>query len=206
MSRHPSEGGPWEDDFDPDEDDDHEVVGWPDGGDEVLDKPDELLAVHGVSAELFDFLKRWFEVPDAVPLDLREVDAAVAELGDPQMVAALAMRKLQALHLLATPGVRTVTDVVVSIINDLERALIQAPNMWLKRRAAATDWDDAFVALTAEPADGALPVEVEGEPDAVVPDDPTDAEVARFRSLHSQLHEAMFAVLEVCDGEIRELE
>ena len=70
-----------------------------------------------------------------VTLDLRQVDSAVAELGDPQMIAALAMRKLQALHLLATPGVRTTTDVVVAIVNDLERALVQAPNMRLKRQA-----------------------------------------------------------------------
>ena len=40
------------------------------------------------------------------------------------MVAALAMRKLQALHLLSTPGVRTTTDVVVTIVQDIDRALI----------------------------------------------------------------------------------
>src|SRR5690625_2859443 len=103
-------------------------------------KPDELLLLHSVTLELFDMLKDWFEIEDRVALDLTSIDSAVSEMGEPQMVIALAMRKLQALHLLATPGVKTVTDVVVAIINDLERAMVQAPNMWLKERAASTDW------------------------------------------------------------------
>jgi hypothetical protein len=133
-----------------------------------------------------------------VPLDLAEVDSAVSQLGDPQMVAALAMRKLQALHLLATPGVRTATDVVVAIVNDLDRALVQAPNMWLKRTAASTDWDQAFADLS----DG----RVEGLEEAPVDADEVDPEVLRFRTLHAALHAAMFAVIEASDGEIRELE
>lgn len=114
-----------------------------DDGDPIatVAKPDELLALHTVTAELFETLRAWFDVPPAVSIDLAEVDSAVAELGDPEMIAALAMRKLQALHLLATPGVKTTTDVVVTIVNDLDRALIQAPAMRLKREAAA-DWGD----------------------------------------------------------------
>ena len=65
----------------------------------------------------------------AVSIDLADIDSAVIELGDPEMIAALAMRKLQALRLLATPGVRTTTDVVVAIVNDLDRALLQAPDL-----------------------------------------------------------------------------
>lgn len=197
---HPS-NWEWSPDDDPDDDFDEE--------DEILDeddhwpldpvaKPDELLALHDVTTELFAILRRWFDVPPTVSLDLAAVDSAVAELGDPQMVAALAMRKLQALHLLATPGVRTATDVVVAIVNDLERALVQAPNMWLKRAAAATDWDQAFAAL----ADGAT----EGLEEAPVDADEVDPEVLRFRTLHAALHDAMFAVIEASEGEIRELE
>lgn len=52
-------------------------------------KPDELLALDGVSAELFDLLRESFGVPDAVTIDLREVDSAVTELGDPLMIADL---------------------------------------------------------------------------------------------------------------------
>ena len=133
-----------------------------------------------------------------MPLDLSAVDAAVSELGDPQMVAALAMRKLQALHLLATPGVRTATDVVVSIVNDLERALIQAPNMWLKRKAVSIDWDLALQELEAG--------SVEGLDEAPVEADEVDPEFVRFRTLHAALHAAMFAVIEVSEGEIREFE
>ncbi len=108
------------DDGEDDEDDDLAVTG-------LVSKPAELLALDVVTAEMFETLRRWFDVPPVVSLDLTQVDSAVSELGDPQMVAALAMRKLQALNLLATPGVRTTTDVVVAIVNDLERALIQAP-------------------------------------------------------------------------------
>ena len=177
--------------------------GWGDDGDGeapsgLIPKPGELLALHDVTAELFEMLRDWFDVGPAVTLDLAAVDSAVAELGDPQMVAALAMRKLQALHLLATPGVRTATDVVVAIVNDLERALIQAPNMWLKRRAATVDWDVAFEDMASGNAEGL----------EEVPDDASvlDPEVLHFRALHAALHEAMFAVIEVSDGEIRELE
>ena len=198
MTGHPSGGGfgadddPGEDEsaFDPDE-----LGGAATGS---IPKPVELLALHGVTVELFDTLRRWFDVPPSVSLDLAEVDSAVAELGDPQMVAALAMRKLQALHLLATPGVRTATDVVVAIVNDLERALIQAPNMWLKRRAEATDWDQELASLSDG---GDL-----GFEEAPVEADEVDPEVLRFRTRHEALHEAMFAVIEASEGQIRTLE
>ena len=205
---HPSMG----DDFDEDDRDDDDLHFGSDGYDDSdddddydassfegpLPKPTELLALDSVTAELFDILRRWFEVPVAVTLDLAEVDSAVSELGDPQMVAALAMRKLQALHLLATPGVRTTTDVVVAIVNDLERAMVQAPNMWLKRRAVSTDWDQAFIALET----GA----VEGLEEAPVEADEIDPEFVRFRILHGALHDAMFAIIEASEGELREFE
>jgi hypothetical protein len=160
-----------------------------------IDKPDELLALHGVSAELFDTLRQWFAVPDEVSIDLLAVDSAVAELGDPQMIAALAMRKLQALNLLATPGVRTTTDVVVAIIQDLERALLQAPRMRLQVRAATVDWDAELLALDTGEA-----IDEEGE----APTDATarDPEVDRFHVLHSRIHDALLAVVEASEGEI----
>lgn len=167
--------------------------------DEIVAKPDELLALDGVTAEMFGLLKEWFDVGDSVPLDLSGVDSAVGELGDPQMIAALAMRKLQALHLLATPGVRTSTDVVLSIVQDLQRALVQAPAMRLKYRVVATDWDRELARL-ADPGPAADPDEV---PRAA---DDQDAEVERFRELHAQLLAAVEAVVRASDGEIRYLE
>lgn len=161
---------------------------------ETIPKPDELLALHTVTEELFDTLRVWFDVPERVTLDLTDVDAAVHELGDPQMIAATAMRKLQALRLLATPGVRTSTDVVVSIVQDLNRALIQAPAMRLKRAAATADWDAALAELV-EPGDEAV---AGGATD-------DDEVVQRFRELHGKLHQAVHAVLQASDGEIRYL-
>lgn len=161
---------------------------------ETIPKPDELLALHTVTEDLFDTLRVWFDVPERVSLDLHDIDAAVHQLGDPQMIAATAMRKLQALRLLSTPGVRTSTDVVVSIVQDLNRALVQAPAMRLKRAAATADWD-------AELADLVTPGEM--EPGEAAPDD--DEVVQRFRTMHGQLHQAVHAVLRASDGEIRYL-
>src|ERR687894_559788 len=147
----------------------------------TIPKPDELLALHGVTAEMFAILRRWFDVPPKVTLDLSEVDSAVAELGDPVLVAAMAMRKLQALHLLSTPGVRTTTDVVVSIVQDLQRALLQAPNMRLKRAAEIADWDAELARLGGED-------DATGGPATA---DERDPEVDRFRELHAGLLAAM---------------
>lgn len=165
-----------------------------------MPKPDELLAARTSAEVLFDTLRRWFGVPEQVELDLRAVDSAVGELGDPQLVMAMAMRKLQALHLVTTPGVRTTTDVVVTVIQDLERALLQAPNMHLKRSAASADWDAALAAL-GDPAD-LPPPDAEGES---VPADEDEDEITTFRRHHQAIREAARAVLLASDGEIRTL-
>ncbi|MBK9180247.1 MAG: hypothetical protein IPM45_11925 [Acidimicrobiales bacterium] len=162
---------------------------------QTLPKPDELLALDSVTAELFDTLRRWFAVPDEVRLDLRAVDSAVRELGDPVLVAAMAMRKLQALNLLATPGVTTTTDVVVTIVGDLDRALVQAPVMRLRLAAEQADWDAELAVL-----EGGAPVAGSEPPGAV---DAADDETERFRQLHARLHEAVRAVIEASEGEIR---
>lgn len=166
------------------------------GGVETVSKPNELLALGSVTAEMFAMLRQWFEVPERITLDLTEVDSAVAELGDPHLVAAMAMRKLQALHLLATPGVRTTTDVVVTIVQDLQRALLQAPSMRLKVAAESADWDAELASLAAP--DPMAPVEAPNTTDA-------DPEVDRFRVLHALLVAAVEAVLQVSEGEIRYL-
>ncbi|HTN81242.1 MAG TPA: hypothetical protein VMK16_16340 [Acidimicrobiales bacterium] len=160
-------------------------------------KPDELLALSDITAEMFAILRSWFDVPPRVTLDLVEVDSAVSELADPVMIAALAMRKLQALNLLATPGVRTTTDVVVTIVSDLDRALVQAPVMRLRLAAAATDWDAELAWLEGEEA---------AVDDAPVEATDADPEAAHFRALHAKLHAAMEAVVEATGGEIRILE
>jgi hypothetical protein len=167
-------------------------------GFDPLPKPDELLALHTVTTEMFDTLRAWFAIPARVTLNLEEVDSAISELGDPMLVIAMAMRKLQALHLIAMPGVRTATDLVVTIVQDLDRALIQAPNMRLNHQAASTDWDAALAALDDEAA-------AIGDPDGREIDD-DDPEAARFRELHSRLHEAVHAVVQASDGEIRYFE
>ena len=164
---------------------------------DVVAKPDELLALYGVTTEMFDTLRRWFDVPLTISLNLVAIDSATVEMGDPTLIMGMAMRKLQALHLLSTPGVRTTTDVVLTIVQDLDRALVQAPNMRLNIAAASTDWDAALVALE-DPAE-----QLEAPTPAIDDEDP-DAQ--RFRELHGQLHEAVFAVMQASDGEIRYFE
>jgi hypothetical protein len=161
------------------------------GGAERLSKPDELLALHDVTAELFATLQRWFAVGPVLELDVSDIDSAVTELGDPRMIAGMAMRKLQALRLVSTPGVLTSTDMVVAMINDLNRALLQAPGMYLSLRAEGTDWDRAWAELDVDP--GGAP----SDPSA------TDPEIDRFHQLHARLHEAMYAVMEASEGDIR---
>ncbi len=107
------------------------------------------------------------------------------------------MRKLQALNLLATPGVRTTTDVVVYIVSDLDRALVQAPVMRLRLAAEVTDWDAELAWLEGEEA---------AIDDAPVEATDSDPEAAHFRALHAKLHEAAEAVVEATGGEIRILE
>jgi hypothetical protein len=166
---------------------------------DTIAKPDELLALHDVTAELFVTLQRWLEVPDRLTLTLVDVDAAVAELGEPVMVAGMAMRKLQALRLLAQPGVRTSTAMVVTIVQDLDRALVEAPSLRLRRAAASADWDAALEDLVADPADPAAAL-AEAELDAPLDAAAEDPEVRRFRELHRKLHGAVRAVLTVSDG------
>jgi len=162
-----------------------------------IPKPRELLAARGAAEELFTLLRKWFVVPDSVTIDLAAIDSAVAELGEPRLVMAMAMRKLQALHLLTTPGVVTTTDVVLTVIQDLERALLQAPAMHLRDTAATTDWDAELAALDDE-ADATR--KAASDPSSMV-----DDEIMRFREHHAALHDAARAVLHASDGRIRRL-
>ena len=173
------------------------IVDMDSDGAEVLPKPNELLALHGVTAELFDTLRRWFGVPKIISLNLESIDSAVHELGDPMLIMAMAMRKLQALNLLSRPGVRTTTDVIITIVQDLDRALVQAPNMRLNIAAASTDWDAAFASIEED-----LPLTVDGP--SISPEvDDEDLEASRFQELHATLHAAVYAVMAASDGEIR---
>ncbi|MDQ2727195.1 MAG: hypothetical protein M3Y91_04875 [Actinomycetota bacterium] len=89
------------------------------------------------------------ETPLTIELDVSAIDsdAAVGQLKDRGLVAGLAMRKLQALHCVATPGVTTAVDVVLGLIDGVLRALVEAPDAYMQRRAALCDWDQEFDAL-----------------------------------------------------------
>lgn len=118
---------------------------------QYLPKPDQLIRLGSVFCELFNHLKAWFEVPDTMLIDLSAIDAsdAVRSMRDPQMIAGFAMRKLQALHLIALPGVPTKADVALTLIDSVLRALLEAPKSHLTRQLDSVDWDHEWKVLDA---------------------------------------------------------
>lgn len=148
-------------------------------------KPRELLAARTSAEVLFGLLRAWFGVPAQVVIDLRAVDGVAADLADPRQAMAMAMRKLQSLHRLASPGVRTTTDVVLTVIQDIDRSLSQAPLTHLRTEAAAADWDAELAAL------GTVPPATEGVD-----------EVERFRHHLAAVRAAGRAVLRASDGQV----
>ena len=166
-----------------------------------LPKPREMLAARAAAEELFALLRSWFDIPETITLNLHGIDSAVGELGDPMLVMAMAMRKLQAFHLLTTPGVLTTTDVVLTVVQDLERALQQAPRLHLRLTAAATDWDAELAAL-----DDADPVDTADDDDETRDGIAPGGDIERFKSAHQALREAARAVLQLSAGRIRRLE
>jgi hypothetical protein len=86
-------------------------------------KPPELISLYAATSEAFETLKAEFQVPDTYELVLHDVDAAEPFLTSTLDIAAVTMRKIQALRWVAKPGVETANDVVVALAADLLRAL-----------------------------------------------------------------------------------
>lgn len=86
-------------------------------------KPPELISLYAETPQVFLVLKEEFQIPDTYELPLHDVDAAEPFLRDTRDVAAITMRKIQALRWVTKPGVETANDVVVTLAADLLRAL-----------------------------------------------------------------------------------
>jgi hypothetical protein len=86
-------------------------------------KPPELVSLYAATSEAFGMLKEEFQVPDTYELVLHDVDAAEPFLTSTLDIAAITMRKIQALRWVTQPGVETANDVVVTLAADLLRAL-----------------------------------------------------------------------------------
>lgn len=86
-------------------------------------KPPELVRLYAATPEVFRTLKEQFQVPDTYELVLHDVDAAEPFLKSTLDIAAITMRKIQALRWVTKPGVETANDVVVTLAADLLRAL-----------------------------------------------------------------------------------
>ena len=86
-------------------------------------KPSELVSLYAATSTVFSTLKDEFQVPDTYELVLNHVDAAEPFLRSTVDIAAITMRKIQALRWVAKPGVETTNDIVVTLAADLLRAL-----------------------------------------------------------------------------------
>ncbi|HET9254789.1 MAG TPA: hypothetical protein VFO16_06255 [Pseudonocardiaceae bacterium] len=86
-------------------------------------KPPELVSLYAETPAAFRILKDEFQVPDTYELALNHVDAAEQFLRSTVDIAAITMRKIQALRWVAKPGVETTNDIVVTLAADLLRAL-----------------------------------------------------------------------------------
>jgi hypothetical protein len=75
-------------------------------------KPPELLSLYAAIPAAFGTLKEEFQVPDTYELVLHHVDAAEPFLRNTLDIAAITMRKIQALRWVAKPGVETTNDIV----------------------------------------------------------------------------------------------
>ncbi|MDQ3886648.1 MAG: hypothetical protein M3308_06490 [Actinomycetota bacterium] len=87
------------------------------------EKPPELLELYEVAATLFTALGEAFKVPEVYKFSLRHVDDGAPHLHNIIDRAAFAMRNVQALRLVATPGVGITSDVVVGLAAELTRTL-----------------------------------------------------------------------------------
>lgn len=105
-------------------------------------KPEEFLALHEAAAKLFAVLGREFDVGTTYELNLHDVDCARDVLRQKKDIAAIAMRKLQALRFVSAPGVGTRNDVVVCLCSDLHQALIELSRALPKgeNRRLLRDW------------------------------------------------------------------
>jgi hypothetical protein len=106
------------------------------------------------------------------------------------------MRRLQALHVLTTPGVRTTTDVVLTLLQEIERSLLRAPGARLRSEVAGTDWDAELAAL--EEGEQPLPPGA-GEGGEAFDD------LEHFRRHHAALRAAARAVIAASEGSVRVL-
>ena len=93
------------------------------GDRQFWDKPAPLCDLADPVGEVFPIVKAWFHVPDCVHLNLSDVDVAEGEMFEAGMVAAVTLRKIQALRLLSRPGVETSLAAILSLISDVRSAL-----------------------------------------------------------------------------------
>lgn len=90
---------------------------------ECRPKPPELLSLYDPALNVFKIIKDEFKVPDIYELALHDVDAAEPVFTTTHYIAAITMRKIQAVRWVAKPGVEIANDAVVTLAADLQRSL-----------------------------------------------------------------------------------
>ena len=94
-----------------------------------IPKPDSFLALHTVAEKLFNTLRKWFDVQPNVTIDLTEIDSAITELGESEMIVHGNAKTPSATFDRNSRSFNH-NRCILAIINDLDRALLQAPSMF----------------------------------------------------------------------------
>lgn len=90
-----------------------------------LPKPESLVELALSLTSLFAVVKRSFGIANTRKFKLRSVDCAHSSLQNFPEIAAFTLRKIQLLHYVAQPGVRTTNCVVVNLAADLNLSLTE---------------------------------------------------------------------------------
>jgi hypothetical protein len=118
---------------------------------ERVKKPDALLWLDTVASRLFARLKQHFHIGSVQQLTLDSVETS-SVFDDPVECAAVAMRKLQLLYLIADPDRETTSDVAFGLCVELIRELSDlqnlAPDLAFDIEAARWRLEQALVELT----------------------------------------------------------
>jgi hypothetical protein len=112
-------------------------------------KPASLESLYPMSATMFRFLQRSVPVEGRVLMDLSDVDLPESALRDPGLVAAYAMRRLQATRYVSSPLTTTGLGVTMSCLSELIVQLMSIDHARSLPGASDT-WTEAGLTLLKE--------------------------------------------------------
>ena len=150
-----------------------------------------LAGLADCSACLFDLFKAWYEIDDSYNLVLTSV-APDEEWRDSKGVFALAMRRLQALHHVATSSTDTTTLQVASLIYGTLQAISEAHARRLLHLGQPSKIDRSFALLLGGHLDHSVPSQV----------DDSDPEFEQFKTAVVSLLDVLNRITQLSRGAV----